>query len=88
MPLAELLGHERRGRRCRRGRGPRERTTAPGLMLPTRLSVWKRGHRGQPLLLLVLGLPRPDPRLEPALAGEDQAVLAGRSGLARRGRLR
>ena len=35
----------------------------------------ERDHRGQPLSVLVLGFPQPDPRLEPAFAGELQAIL-------------
>ena len=86
MPLAELLGHQRGGVVRRRGRAPGESTTAPGLMSPARLSVRKAAIVRQPLPLLVLGLADPDPRLQPALAGEDQPVfLVGLSaGLPRR----
>ncbi len=52
-----------------------ERTDGPRLDVADLAEHPERAHRGQPLLLLVLGLAGPDPGLEPAFAGEDQAVI-------------
>ena len=40
----------------------------------------ERGHRRQPLVLFVFGLPQPDPGLQPAFARQDQAIFDCSSG--------
>ena len=69
VPLAKLLGHERR---CGIATSIAHlgRTDGPRLDVADTTEGLKRLHRRQPLTLFVLGLPQPDPGLEPAFAGQ------------------
>ena len=56
------------------------RTTAPGLMSPTRLSVWKGGIAASRFCSSSSVFRSPDPGLQPAFARQHQAVLVRRPG--------
>ena len=63
------------GRSLPAGSRTSARTTAPGLMPPTRLSVWNGGIAASRFCSSSSVFRSPDPGLEPAFAGQDQAVL-------------
>ena len=64
-----------RGRSLPAGSRTSARTTAPGLMLPTRLSVWNGDIAASRWRSSSSVFRSPDPRLQPAFAGEHQAIL-------------